>query len=148
MLPFNITYKEALAKADHLVALGETNVWLHGDDCPWDKVTDIEGGSARRFNSPTGFRVIVEEAGLRLGWSIDFEDRDANGRSVSLFEPERLRDIAGRLPAVAKVKFGQFLTDEVLPDLYKRTEEIRTALHQQEASENCVRGLIAFCNAQ
>lgn len=145
MLKFETTYAEALKLAPHLVAIGDTRVYLNNaDGFPWNKVTKIEGGSGRRFNGPTGFYAIVEEAGLQFMLSVDFEERSANGRGVSLFEAARLRDIAGQMPPAARVKFGQFLADEVLPDLHKRTGEIRDALLQQETSENCVRSLIAF----
>lgn len=145
MLKFETTYSEALKLAPHLIAIGDTRVYLHNTDgFPWAKVTKIEAGGGRRFNGPCGFNAIVEEAGLELILGVDFEERSANGRGVSLFEGARLRDVAGQMSAAGRVKFGQFLADEVLPDLHKRTGEIRDALLQQEASENCVRSLIAF----
>lgn len=145
MLSYDITYAEATKLAPHLIAIGNTTVYLHNvDGFPWDEVDDIEAGCAYRFSGPAGFYAIAHKAGLEFRVSVDFEGREANGRGVSLFEAGRLRDVAAQLPPAARLKFAQFLTDKVLPDLHKRTEEIRTALQQQEASENCVRGLIAF----
>ncbi len=141
-----MTYSEACTKGDHLRALGHTEVWLERDatDLPWDKVVRVEEGNGYRLSGPTGARMVAEHEGLTFFWSVDFEGRDANGRGVSLFERDRLRDVITKLPPPARSSFGKFLSEKVLPGLAERTAECRKYLNQQWDSEDCVRGLIAF----
>lgn len=144
---YDLTYESAVKNAEHLLALGQTTVYLRDDNPPWSRAVRVEAGSSYRFAGPTSCYVIAEEAGLELKWSVDFEGRDANGRGVSLFDRERLREVALKLPPSARKGFSALLKNEVLPDLEKRTAEIRDALNKQSDSEDCVRGLIAFSEA-
>jgi hypothetical protein len=145
---FDMTYAEAVDKADNLIALNDTVVHLHDGEVPWDKAIGIEGGASVRLSGPAGCYVVAEHAGLTFKWSVDFETRDANGRGVSLFDRERLRDVAMKLPPKARAEFARFLETEVLPPLARNAREIRRALNQQIDSMDCVRGLIAFANEQ
>ena len=144
---WNLTYAAAKDKAEHLKALGETTVHIDEKGAPWHKAEDVECGGSFRLNGPTGCYIIARDAGLTFKWSVDFEKREANGASVSLFDRDRLRDIAMKLPPAARQKFADLLVDKVLPPLEKRTQEIRDYLNQQHDSEDCVRGLIAFASA-
>lgn len=141
-----LTYAEALAKRDHLIALGERRVSLKNDaaDLPWQNISKVEASGSFRFSGPCGARFIVEDRGLTFNWSVDFEHRNANGKGVSLFDRDRLRETMRRMSSGGRYLFGAFLEDAVLPELAKRTAEIRIALNQQADSEDCVRGLIAF----
>lgn len=142
---FDMTYEEALEKAGHLKALGETTVYLRdGSSKPWMVAKTVEAGSGYRLNGPSSMYVIAEVEGLTFKWNIDFEGRDANGRGVSLFDRERLREVAMKLPLPARRAFAKLLAETVLPGIEKRTAEVREALNQQLDSEDCVRGLIAF----
>ena len=145
----NLTYTQAVAKAEHLKALGENTVYLDDEakDLPWDKVTQIEKGCGYRLNGPTGFYVIAEDHGLQMKWSIEMEGRDANGRSVSMFDRDRLREVAMKLPKAARKSFVAFLQNDVLPGVEKCTKEWREYLRTQADSEDCVRGLIAYANS-
>lgn len=144
----DMTYEQALAKKEHLIALGRTDVYLYNRDDtgyrPWDKATDIEAGGGYRLNGPIGVRIIAEVDGLKFSWSVDFEKREANGHSYSMFDRDRLREIMRKLPTSTRRKFGRFLANEVLPCLEKTTAEWRERLNMQVDSEDCVRGLIAF----
>jgi len=144
MIMRDFTYADAIHEAEHLIALGEDVVHLRGDDVQWDKIESVEVGGGYRFSGPINAYLIAHEAGLTLKWGIDFEGRDANGRGVSLFDRPRLRDVMTRLPLGARQSFANLLADKVLPELAKRTAEIRDALNQQWDSEDCVRGLIAL----
>lgn len=146
MLFGRATYKEALEKAEHLIALGETRVHLEKGDAtfPWHNVSDVEEGGAVRLSGPTGVYPIVRQAGLSLYYPIDFEGRDANGRGVSLFDREYLREVMLKLPMPARRKFAELLERRVLPIMAQRTKEIREAFKSQNDSEDCVRGLIYF----
>jgi hypothetical protein len=145
---WDLTYEQALDKSKHLIALGQTTVYLRDENVPWMVASDVEASGSYRFNGPTGCYIIANVQGLTFKWSVDFELRDANGRGVSLFDRDRLREVARKLPAPAREQFGKLLRDEVLPDMQKRTREIREGLNQQVDSEDCVRGLIAFAFAK
>jgi hypothetical protein len=146
---YDLTYTQAVAKAEHLKALGETTVYLDGDavDLPWDKAVRVEKGCGYRLNGPTGFYVIAEDSGLTMRWSVDMEGRDANGASVTIFDRDRLREVAMKLPKHVRRSLAAFLTKHVLPEVEKRTKEWREYLNRQTDSEDCVRGLIAFANS-
>lgn len=138
--------KDVLKSAPHYVALGQTEIFLDDDDpdLPWSDVADIVGGSGYRLNGPTGFYCIAKRDGLTLKWSIDFEGRDANGKSYHLFDRDRLRLTMGKLPPAARKKLAAWLDKEVLPGVEKVTAEWRDYLNRQLDSEDCVRGLIVF----
>jgi hypothetical protein len=142
----DLTVAEALEKADHLIALGETTVYLFRDaeGFPYDKVTRVEEGGTWRLGGPASCYLYAEQAGLTFKLSVDFEGRDANGRGVSLFDRDRLRDLFLKLPPAARNFFAEMLEGKCLPGLIERTNEIREALRAQADSEDCVRGLIAF----
>lgn len=142
---FDFTYAKAIASAEHLIALDETSVWLRDDTgFPYDKVCRVETGSSYRLSGPSSCRLIVEEAGLTLSLSVDFEHREANGRSASDFDRQRLRDLMLKLSPEGRASFADMLQRAVLPPMFERTEEFRQAQLRQVDSEDCVRGLIAF----
>lgn len=140
----DMTYEFALTNADHLIALGQTTVYLRDEKVPWVVASDVEVSGSYRFNGPVGMYVIAKVQGITFKWSVDFERREANGVGYSLFDRERLRDVARRLPRPARRKFAELLRDKVMPDLEKRTIELREAMNKQIDSEDCVRGLISF----
>jgi hypothetical protein len=140
----DLTYADAIDKSDHLIALGQTTVYLRDGVYPWAVASDIEVGGSYRFNGPAGVYVVAKLQGLTFKWSVDFEKREANGTGYSLFDRERLRDVMMKLPEPARLKFAKLLRDAVMPDLEKRTAELRDAMNKQIDSEDCVRGLIAF----
>jgi len=141
----DMTYARAIELAEHLIAIDQTTVYLRDDSFfPFDKVTGVESGSSYRLSGPSSCYLIAEDAGLIFKKSVEFEGRDANGRGVSLFERDRLRDVMMRLPDGARAKFARMLENEVLPGMQARTAEIREALNNQLDSEDCVRGLISF----
>jgi hypothetical protein len=141
---YDLTYEQALKHAEHLTALGQTTVYLRDGNYPWAIASDVEAGGSYRFNGPAGVYIIAKVRGLTFKWNVEFEKRDANGKGYSLFDRERLRDVAMKLPEPARDAFAKFLREQVMPDLEKRTAELRAAMNQQIDSEDCVRGLIAF----
>jgi hypothetical protein len=146
----NLTYAEAIEKADHLIALGETTIYLYRDKAegfPYDKVVSVETGSSYRLGGPSSCALIAADGGLTFRLNVDFEESDANGRGVSLFDRDRLRGVMLKLPPKARASFAAMLEGEVLKGLTERTNEIREALRAQADSEDCVRGLIAFARA-
>lgn len=142
----DLTYAEAVEKREHLIAIGMTDVslWKEPDDRLWPKVVRVTEGGTHRLSGPVSARFYAEDAGLTFTWSVDFEQQDANGRGVALFDRDRLRDVVRRLPSDARGQFAAMLREKVLPGLKKRTAEIREALNSQQDSEDCVAGLISF----
>lgn len=148
----DLTYKKALELKEHLLAIGETSIYLRcgpelsQDDLPWSKVTKVENGSSWRLDMPSSVRFIVDEAGLTFQWSMDLEKRDASGRGVHMFDRERIRFVTTILSSTGRVLFVGWLQRMALPALKARTAEIRHALSVQLDSEDCIRGLIAFAS--
>jgi hypothetical protein len=140
------TVRDALAKREHFIALGQTDIWLHRDesDKPWDKVTHVEAGGSYRLNMPRDIKLSAEIDGLTFSWYADFENKDANGKSVSIFDRDRMREIYRSIPKDAQRQLCELLKHEVLPAMSKHTAEIRAALNNQGDSEYCVRGIIAW----
>lgn len=143
-----LNYATAIKNAEHLIALGETTIYLYGPDgeegFPWDKVVRVEASNSYRLSGPSAACMVAEDAGLAFRLDIEFEGRDANGRGISLFERDRLREVMLRLPVAARKSFASMLMTEALPSLVKHSANIREALNKQLDSEDCVRGLIAF----
>lgn len=143
----NLTYRQAVEKAPHLLEIGQDTIYLHGKDgegFPYHKVSAVETGGAWRSSGPVSCYLIAKEAGLTFRLSVDFEPPSANGASTAMFDRDRLRELAFQLSPKARALFADMLEKEVLAGLSKRTEEIRQALRLQADSEDCVRGLIAF----
>lgn len=144
----DMTYDFALTHADHLIALGQTTIYLRDENVPWVAASDVEVSGSYRFNGPTGMYVIAKVGGLTFKWNVDFEKREANGHGYSLFDRGRLREVGQRLPESARLKFALLLRKQVFPDLQKRTNELRDAMNKQIDSEDCVYGLISFLETE
>lgn len=148
----DMTYKKAIELKDNLLAIGEDTIWLRGgmksgrDELPWSLVTRVESGSTWRLDMPASVSFIAEQDGLTFRWSMDLEERDANGRGVSMFDRENIRFAMMVLNPEARVHFTAWFQHVVLPGLMKRTAAIRASLSAQLDSEDCVRGLIAFAS--
>lgn len=145
----DLSFAKALANKDALISIGQTEVYLYGDnakDAPWDRATDIDVGGTYRLSGPACARVTAEIDGLKFSWSLEFEERGANGSSVSLFDRNGLREAMRKLPPKIRKKFGDLLVRDVLPAMQARTKEFREYLNKQIDSEDCLRGLIFFAN--
>lgn len=146
MLFGRTTYKEALEQAPHLVATGETHIYLEKGDVTfaWHNVSDVEAGGAVCLNIPTEVYLIAHQAGLFLYYPVDFAGPDANGGRVPLIDREYLWEVMLKLPIEARRKFAGLLEARVLPIMAQRTKETRDAFKSQWDSEDRVRGLISF----
>lgn len=143
----DLTYAEAIAKAEHLKALGETNIYLYrenADDFPFDKVTRVEEGNSWRSGMPTSCYLIADVDGLTFRLNFDFEPRSASGASVHLLNRDKMRDLFIKLPPAARQSFADLLESACLPAMVQRKNEYLALLNKQSDSEDCVRGLIAF----
>lgn len=139
-----MNYAEAKHNVVHFMALGQKDIWIDDESIPLNEVTSVIVGGGYRYNGPTGVYLIAEINGVKFRQSLDFEHREANGQGYSAFDAPRLRDVLMQLPRHPRNQFIEILRDKVLPDLTKRTEEMRASLHRQWSSEDLVRGLIAI----
>jgi hypothetical protein len=145
-MQFDMTYARALELAEHLIAVGDTVIYIRERDgeFPYDKVSRIEEGNSWRLNGPSSCYLIVEEVGLTFKLNVDFEQSDANGKGVSLFDRDRLRMLMQRLSPIGREQFAAMLEEKALPGLAARSRELREAMGAQLDSEECVKGLIAY----
>lgn len=143
----NLNYDQAVKNAPHLIALGDSVVYLHDDqeNFPWHLVNEIESGCGFRLNGPTGFYAIAKDpSGLTFKLSVEMEERSASGSSVNQFDGAKLKDIARKLPPQGKKALATFFKEKVLPEVSKRTIEWRSYLNKQEDSEAYVRTILSF----
>jgi hypothetical protein len=105
------TVKWYIARAEHLKALEQTDVYLHGDDeRPWGIVSEIELGGTWRYGICTSmtFRA-AHPCGIVFRWCEDMEPPRANGASSLQFDIGKLRGIAARLIGPMRAEFGRQL---------------------------------------
>lgn len=143
-MKYDIKFDEAKGQIPHLKALGESCVYLHIEEPRWELLTDIDTGGGVRLGMPVSVYLIAEIDGIEFRWSLDFETRDANGTGTSQFDRPGLREAALRMPVPVRRKFGLIL-EKILPALVERRSELQGYLNKQADSEDCTRGLIAFC---
>lgn len=146
---FDLTYAEAIEKAEHLKALGQTTIYLYRekqDGFPFDKVTRVEEGNSWRSGMPTSCYLIAEVDGLSFKLNFDFEPASANGASTHQLARDKMRELFSKLPAAAQRSFADLLESKCLPAMAERRAEYLAALNKQADSEDCVRGLIALAH--
>ena len=126
----DLTFAEAQAKAEHLKALGQTQVYLRdaSENFPWDRATTVESGGMHRMSGPISAWIVADVDGIEYRWSVNFEDRDADGRNVAMFDEEHLREVMMKLPSAARTAFASMLRKSVLSPLSEHTENLRKAL--------------------
>lgn len=145
-------YGEIVKLAEHYKAIGETDIYLYDFDnrenviqFPWEFATDVEASGSYRLNGPCGVRFSgLHPCGLKFRWTIDFEERSANGSGINQFDVERLRAVMDLLPEEARKKFAKFMKTEVLSGVKKITEELRESILIQTKSEDIVWELVAY----
>ena len=141
---FDLTFSEAIAKAEHLKALGETTIYLRNEEgFPFDKVHDVETGGTYRNGIPTSYYLYAKQDGLTFKLSFNIEPLSENGRGTTSIDRDGLRDLLLKLPQQAQNALAFSLQGNVLPELEKRSAELRLALRRQADSTDCIRGIIA-----
>lgn len=115
MVRFGITYAEAVAKATALKEIGEETIYLHGETpaaYPWPHVTDVEPGGSHRLECDTSVRFIASDpCGLRFSWSIELEQRSANGQGHYEVDTATILLVRQLLPPLALAKYDAYLGD-------------------------------------
>jgi hypothetical protein len=111
-----MNYKQAIENAEHLKALGQTEVSIMSNDDgepPWHLATECEPGGSHRFDMATSvwFRGKDPETGLRFRWTFDLEPWSANGKGTYEIDTSGAREVLSALPAAAATKFRAYLAD-------------------------------------
>ncbi len=147
---FELTYDEAVLKADHLKALGVKEVYLRGRDAgyPWDLVTKVVPGALWRLNAPASVHLAAQSHGLTFTWSVDFETPESNGAPLHMFDRSHLRKVMARLPPEARKMFAAILRDQVLPEVNKARDNMQKAIDQQDDGIDCLNAIIAEAEGQ
>jgi hypothetical protein len=143
-----MSYKDAIDKAEHLIALGQQEVWISADGAPWDRASTVVASGCYRLDGPMGARIQAKESGLTLQWDVDFEGKDASGEPVAMFDAPRLREVMIKLPPPAREQFAALLEKEVMPGLQKRAKEWLGYYSKALDSEQCVSALINFAKSE
>ena len=109
------TVEEAVANAEHYLALGQTEIWLgHRSevDRPWHLVTSMREGGSHRLDICTSVNFIAEhESGLQFRWSIDVEEEGSNGISAYKLNFPLVAQIVAALPEAPREQFRAYLSD-------------------------------------
>lgn len=104
--------EEAIEKAEHLKALGKTDVHLFDEPFPWGLVDDRSPlrGSSHRFDIPVDVGFFANHpCGLRFQWFLDLEKRGANGSGHYQIDTDGIRDAMSRMNQGARDSFRRYL---------------------------------------
>jgi hypothetical protein len=110
-----LTYPEAIAKADALKSIGCTSLYLMRDqgEKPWAFVTKVEPGCSHRLEIATSvsFTAIEPTTGLEFRWSEDIEDQSANGKGSYEIAAQHCRAIMSKLAGQPRAMFAAYLSE-------------------------------------
>lgn len=111
------SWKEHVRLAKHYRALGQAGVYLSGGDDetdrPWHLVTNVRPGGTHRLDMDTSiwFEATDPKSGLGFRWTVEIEDRDANGHGYYKINTKRLRRILAVLPPSGRMALQKYLAD-------------------------------------
>ena len=108
----NLTYQDAVDKTDALHALGETEIYLHSGNYPWELVTRCEKGGSHRLdiNTSVWFTAYNPDVKLYFKWSFDIEERSAS-KGTYFINVEACEKVLALLNKDARKEFQQYLLE-------------------------------------
>jgi hypothetical protein len=108
-----LKYKDIPKKAEHLKALGINDIWLEWfEELPWDLVIDCNAGMHRLgMISSVSFRAYEPKLDLYFRWTVDLEEKEANGMSLPVFNMANYRFIIDHLDDEMTRKFRRLVKD-------------------------------------
>jgi hypothetical protein len=113
MMP-ELTYKQAIAKADSLRDIGQTRIYLsHKEtDFPWQYVTDVKEGGSHRLEMSTSVRFTAKcpDSGLEFNWSFDIEPPTADGKGYYQIDTAACQQVTQQLKGPALMKWRNYLS--------------------------------------
>lgn len=109
------TWQEIVEKAEQYKALGQTehylSAWRQDAAMPWDFATKVEPGGGHRLEVATDITVTAEHpSGMNFRWSVEMEDRDANGKGYYMFRRDYALKLLAILKGTAREGFVVYLT--------------------------------------
>lgn len=139
----NLTYKEAISKADSLKALGVREVYLERDkELPWHLATRCEPGGSHRMEIDTNvwFYGVDKQTGLEFRWSFDIEPYSANGKGHYEINAAGCRDVLSKLNGKAHTQFTKYLV-ECADKVKAKADEWRKLVERQDKDAAILLGI-------
>lgn len=129
---YDLTYQEALAKADSLKDIGHTRIFLHDkfDARPWYLVKKVKPGAGYRMGIPTSVDFSATNHGLEFAWSMDLETREANGKGTFEIDTEVISAVMDAIPKGARAQLAALLRTTAKA-VEEKGDEYRDAANQQ-----------------
>jgi hypothetical protein len=136
------TYEQVKKKAQHFKALGQKEIYLSLEPYPWSLVTDLKEGGTHRMdiNTSIWFYATDPDNGLKLIWSFDIENRNANGKGYYEINQSECCRIMKLLPEKVKTKFKQYLMDCVKV-IEKNAQEYLTIANKEFETAKVLKGI-------
>jgi len=109
------TWTQAVAQAEHRIAIGATDVYLGSDaatfdSLDWSKCVSMETGGSHRLDIATSVIFRFEDKGISGRWHFDIEPHSANGSNVYEIDVAGIQRILVVLPPSVRRAFMDYLT--------------------------------------
>ncbi len=130
-------------RAENYQGLGQSDVYLsRSESVPWEFAVGVESGGLHRLGTSVSahFRA-AHPSGLSFSWSMDFEDRDANGTGSYKINAKAIRQAMLRLPLPVRGEFARLLTATV-EAIRKNAADHQAVVDRQERDANELTALI------
>lgn len=109
----DFTYESATKAAEHLKAIGMTDISLWRDpNPPWHLATSCEPGGSHRLDISTDASFYAEDpkTGLTFRWSFDIEPMSANGTGSYQINAAGCKTVLSKLRGEARAQFRAYLS--------------------------------------
>lgn len=131
-------YAEVKAKAEHLKAIGEKEVYLDNlVGAPWKFVTSVERGGSHRLDIYTSvwFRALEPAIGIPVRWAFDIELSSANGKGNYEIDVVGCREVLSELRPEMRAKFAAYLLDAAKKVRKQAEEYTSIAFRENESAD-------------
>ncbi len=133
-------YQDILAKAEHYIAIGytEINLWDgDDDDRPWDLVNNVIKGSLTRCEVEVSLHFkALHPCGLLFAWIEHIEPCDANGTGYLQPDIDRLVTILAQIPEAARPSMHAALRSVASKMGEQATEQQKFATRMRKAADS------------
>ena len=145
----NMHYADVVKNAKHFLAIGQTEVWLRDkSDFPWGEATSLNDGGAWRSDLQVTYNIAAKlKCGVTVMWSLDLEDRDANGSHEFRIDTDAIDEAMRRLPQAVATQLANKLK-LAIEATEKRGAEYREAATRQFAMAGMIRNSISKAGAK
>jgi hypothetical protein len=130
----DLTYKKAVENADALKALGQTRVYLYGNDKerPWKYVTNAQPGGSHRLDIHTNVLFTAEHpCGIQFEWNFDIEPHSANGNPQYAIDIKGCQEVLAKIPQGPREQFAKQLRDSAAA-VRENAKQYKTAWENAE----------------